>query len=195
MIETVNRYMPHLQPTIRDPVTPKSDERQHFVEDYPDWAWSAWFQSQFLVSASNALAALRCGGRWTADDVPDRVSLPDGVDEQEVLEFLLLSILEQTPNVVSAALATAYDDALAALTLEHFGDRGYWRPRQRRWVELFAAIAGMRPRHGGVGKTEVRDPHERVCLDLEDLTRDGEEIIELEVQHGQPSASMLSSWA
>lgn len=91
----------------------------------PDWAWSAWFKSQFLDPASTALAALQRGGPWTAADVPDRVSLPDDVDEQELLEFLLVSTLVHTPNVVSAALATAYDDALAALTLEHFADRDY----------------------------------------------------------------------
>jgi hypothetical protein len=91
----------------------------------PDWPWSAWFQAQFLAPASDALVALRRGGPWTADDVPDRVSLPDDVDEQELLEFLLVSTLENTPNVVSAALATAYDDALAALTLVHFGDSDY----------------------------------------------------------------------
>ena len=90
-----------------------------------DWAWSVWFRSQYLVPASKALAALRRGGPWTEDDVPGRVSLPDDVDEQELLGFLIVSTLEQTPNVVSAALATAYDDALAALTLAHFGDRDY----------------------------------------------------------------------
>ncbi len=91
----------------------------------PGWPWSAWFVAQFLAPASDALAALRRGGPWTADDVPGRVSLPDDVNEQELLEALLVTTLENTPSAVSAALATAYDDALAALTLEHFGERDY----------------------------------------------------------------------
>lgn len=91
----------------------------------PDWPWSRWFTGKFLVPASNALAALKRGGPWTADDVDGHVSMPDGVDEQETFEFLLVSTLVHTPNTVGAALATAYDEAIARLTFEHFGDHDY----------------------------------------------------------------------
>lgn len=91
----------------------------------PEWPWSVRFHGEFLAPASAALAALKRGSPWTADDVPRDFSLPDGFEEQETLEFLLVSTLERTPDVVSAALATTYDDALAALAREHFGDYDY----------------------------------------------------------------------
>lgn len=50
-------------------------------------------------------------------------------------------------------------------------------------VELLATEAGLRTRNGRVSQPKVGHPEERVYLEPEDLARDGEDIIELEVVH------------
>jgi hypothetical protein len=93
------------------------------------WGWSKWAQEWVLDNGSAALDALLRGGPFATEDLEHAGSsfgaVPEGWDEQELMESVLRSRVEFLPGQIGALLSTNYDDALAHHVQENVGDHSY----------------------------------------------------------------------
>lgn len=95
----------------------------------PGWTWSVWARTQVLDTAKAAVEALIRGEPFSIEDLAAAGSqyngLPFALEEQELMRFVLESKVQLFPNQIGALISTTYDDALARLGQESFGDLPY----------------------------------------------------------------------
>lgn len=95
----------------------------------PGWPWSLWARTQILDTARAAVEALLRGKLLSVEDLAaagrQYLGTTPDLDEQTLMRFVLESKVELFPNEVGALISTTYDDALARLNQETFGDVPY----------------------------------------------------------------------